>query len=718
MESKPFERGTAALVWLRATMWLAAAVPLVLFALVAVYLHQRAIAQAQLHVDSRVRVGEEHALKVVENNIALLSRVGDLLGSDSDDSLRAREREVHEQLVRMSAGLRQLQGIFVTSSSGRLLVTNRTFPAPHTVDITDRAYYRHHLAGGAQPYFTELLTSRATGEPFFDMSVRHTAADGRLSALLSASMTPRYFADFYSELAGNDRDVNVALVHADGAVLAGWPHTPVASDAAGAAPMRTAAGASAGGDALAPAARAEGEARIRAERSVGLYPLRVVAWMDRSAALADWYREMAVLAAFAFPSSLVLIYVAWVALQRTRRSLQIHQSLEEETAQRRRIEEALRNAQKLEALGRLAGGVAHDFNNLLMVVNNNLYLQRKREPSLAASPQLAAIERAVTAGTKLTRQLLSFSRRQPLRPERVRLQDHLSGMLDLLAPALGAAISVDAHVEPDTAPIEVDVAELELAVLNLAINSRDAMPAGGRLHITAANASAADRPGLEGSFVVISVSDSGQGIAPEHLERVFEPFFTTKELGHGTGLGLSQVYGFCVRAGGTATLDSRIGLGTRVRLYFPAAAQIEKPPSPAPAATFEALRGVRVLLVEDNDEVAATTVGVLDSMGCKVRRLADADTAIEVLRASACDFDLLLSDIVMIGAIDGIGLAKHVLEAHPALPLLLMSGYSASIEGALALGVDVLPKPCTPQALSSAMRGALARKKVPGAQAA
>jgi signal transduction histidine kinase/CheY-like chemotaxis protein len=689
-----------ALLWLRATMWLAAAVPLLLFALVGWNLHERSLAEARLRVDSAARIAEEHALKVFETNIALLNLVAEALGDDPEDQLKARERSLHDQMVRMTADLHHLQGLFVMGPSGRVIVTNRAFPAP-PVNVADRAFFRHHRAGGAQPFFTEVLTSRTTGEPFFDMNVRRNSADGSLTAVLSASMLPQYFADFYSDLAAQDRDLNIALRHADGALLAGWPRAPASADAPNSA-------ASAGSN---MAARAAGQ-RIVAERQLGRYPVRIAAWIEHSAALAPWYRQLALLAAFVFPIALALMYVAWVALQRTRRSMAVAQQLQYETAQRLQIEDSLRQAQKLEALGRLGGGVAHDFNNLLMVISNNVYLHRRLQPAVADSPQLAAIERAVHGGTKLSGQLLSFARRQALRPERVRLQDQLPNIQTLMGPAVGPSVRVDVHVEPDTAPVEVDVAELELALLNLAINARDAMPGGGSLRIDAANAVAGAARGLEGDFVVISVQDSGTGVAPELLERVFEPFFTTKPVGKGTGLGLAQVYGFCTRAGGTATFDSRVGEGSTVRLYFPVAGP-EQPPAPelaprlppvaAPTAA-QPLPGVRVLLVEDNPELSFATASLLESMGCNVRQLENADLALDVLRSEAARFDIVLSDIVMGGTLDGIDLAARIKRDHPALPIVLMSGYSDSLDRATELGVTVLPKPCSPDALLAAIR--------------
>ncbi len=687
------------LKWLRTTMWLAAAVPLLLFSIVAWSLHKQALAEARLRVDSAARIAEEHALKVFETNVALLALVTDSLGNDAEPMLRARERSLHEQMVRMTADLRHLQGLFVMGPSGQMIVNSRAFPAP-AVDVTDRAFFRHHQARGAEPFFTEVLTSRTTGEPFFDMSLRRTGADGSLTAVLSASMAPKYFADFYSDLASKDRDLNIALRHADGSLLAGWPRAPASADLPGGAASASLVTALQSGE------------RIVAERALGRYPVRVSAWIERSAALAPWLRQLAVLAALVFPIALALIYVAWVALKRTRSSLRTQQALLDETARRVHVEDSLRQAQKLEALGRLGGGVAHDFNNLLMVIANNVYLHRRLQPAVADSAQLAAIERAVTGGTKLTGQLLSFARRSPLNPQRLLLQEHLAAAQALITPAVGSNVGVEVQVEPDTAAVQVDAVELELALINLAVNARAAMPAGGSLRIRAANAVAGAAPGLAGHFVVISVEDSGAGVRAELLERVFEPFFTTKEFGTGAGLGLSQVYGFCARAGGTATFDSRHGEGSTVRLFLPAAETTtvaapapDAAPPPAPAGrTARPLPGVRVLLVEDNAELAFATARMLEAMGCEVQQAENADAAIAVLRNDAARFDIVLSDVVMCGTLDGIGLAEHIRADHPALPIVLMSGYTDSADRATALGVTVLTKPCSPEALLAAIR--------------
>jgi signal transduction histidine kinase/ActR/RegA family two-component response regulator len=705
-------RGT--LGWLRAVMVLAALLPALAFVGAAVFLHRQALSDARLQVDRAARIAEEHALKVFETNVALLNRAIDLLGNETDAALLAREPQLHRELKRLAANLPQLQGLFIIDATGHMLVTNRMLPAPHTIDYADRDFFRHHRDGGTPPYISALLTSRATGEPFFDMSLRRTHADGSFGGTLSASMAPAYFARFYAGLADADDELHVSLVRDDGAVLVRWPQPPAASDAKAASGIGVAAMLAMRGNAP----------DVLATRQLTAYPLHVTAWMQRDAVLAPWFHQISILAALMFPTAIGLFCIAWVAQRKTRDALTAAEALRHETVQREQVEEALRQAQKLEAMGRLTGGVAHDFNNLLTIVSNNVYLLKRQEPELSDSSALAAIGRAVTSGSNLTRQLLSFSRRQPLHPETIDLRERMPVVAELLRTAVGGAVRVVTVIDPATASIDADVAELELALLNLAINARDAMPQGGELRLEIANAGADDRVGRREPRVAITLRDTGQGIAAELLERVFEPFFTTKPVGKGTGLGLSQVYGFCTRAGGTIALESRPGQGTVVRMSFPAASGAAQASPDRQEASSNGLQGLRVLLVEDNDDVASATGALLQSMGAAVHRMAGAEAARRHLRTHAGDFDVLLSDIVMPGSFDGIQLAGAVQRDHPGLAVLLMSGYSDFIDEAAELQLEILSKPCAAATLAAAIhnrvvlaRGSARKKRTISADA-
>jgi signal transduction histidine kinase/ActR/RegA family two-component response regulator len=361
-------------------------------------------------------------------------------------------------------------------------------------------------------------------------------------------------------------------------------------------------------------------------------------------------------------------------------------------------------SQRLEALGQLTGGVAHDFNNILMVVKTNLHLLRSRWPPGTDAMPLDRIGRATDTGAQLTRQLLAFARRQPLRPETIDLRTRVPDLVGLIRPALGSRVEVQCAVAEDTFPIEADPAEFELALINLGMNARDAMPEGGHLTYTVGNRPepVRGRPAVE-----IAVADTGGGIEPEALARVFEPFFTTKPVGQGTGLGLSQVHGFVTQAGGEVALDSRLGQGTTVRLILPAA-QVRAEASERPGQAFPSLQGGgrRVLLVEDNEEVAASTGELLRDAGYTVERVAGADEARRRLESGA-SYDAVLSDIRMPGAIDGIALAAWWKERQGAAPIVLMTGYSAELRQAFKLGLEVIPKPSSPETILGSLAKAM-----------
>ncbi len=349
-------------------------------------------------------------------------------------------------------------------------------------------------------------------------------------------------------------------------------------------------------------------------------------------------------------------------------------------------------AQKMDALGQLTGGVAHDFNNLLTIVLGQAELLKRRiKGDAAMSRSVDAIELAAQRGATLTRQLLTFARRQSVNPTTVVLRQHIDGFGIMLKSSIGSSVNLVSEVATDCWPVSVDPGELELALVNLALNARDAMPEGGTLVVRAGNVvlAPADTPaGIEGQFVALSVSDTGTGIAPDLLPNVFEPFFTTKDVGKGSGLGLSQVHGFVHQSGGTVTLASELGRGTTVTLYLPRG--LEQPAATETTAEPEKSAGQKVLLVEDNPEVAEVSRLMLEQLGYAVRHVRDGSAALAAVDAGP--LDLVVSDIVMAGGIDGLALARAVRERKPDLPILLVTGYSEA--AARAAGeFTVLRKP-------------------------
>ena len=386
----------------------------------------------------------------------------------------------------------------------------------------------------------------------------------------------------------------------------------------------------------------------------------------------------------------------------------LRQEVEEEARAREAAQARLFQTLKLEALGQLTGGVAHDFNNLLSVITNGVALLKRGAEPPRRDRLLDAMEKAAYRGADLTRRLLSFARRQALRPEPLDLRAWLEDMRELLARALRGDISIEIEAAPDLWWARVDPAELELAVLNLGVNARDAMPRGGVLRLCASNVeldALTDPDRLGGGFTRLSIRDTGTGMAPEVLARVFEPFFSTKDVGQGTGLGLAQVYGFARQSGGTARVSSRLGEGTTVTLLLPRAAPtlpagaLAVPPGPALA---EPGTPLHLLLVEDDDAVAELTAEMLRHLGHRVTRVASAPAAMRAL-AEGLAVELVLTDVVMTGGPDGLELAKQLGAEHPGLPILLYSGYGGAPARVAAAGLPLLRKPYSLEELRRAL---------------
>jgi signal transduction histidine kinase/CheY-like chemotaxis protein len=410
----------------------------------------------------------------------------------------------------------------------------------------------------------------------------------------------------------------------------------------------------------------------------------------------------------------VVLGAANAAQSRANRALaEANTALRHQIEQRERAEEALRQSQKMEAMGQLTGGVAHDFNNLLMVASSGLDLLERTDDPDRRDQLRHGVRQALERGASLTRQLLAFSRRSPLKSEVVDLGQRIESMRVLLERSLREDIAVRFDIAPGLWPVELDPAQLEVAVLNIAVNARDAMPNGGVITLAARNQPGLSLEGEQGDYVELSVTDTGEGMSEETARRVFEPFFTTKPVGKGTGLGLSQVYGFSRASGGAVRIASAPGQGATVSLYFPASAkpltQAPRPEAP-PAAPPPGV----VLLVEDDDAVAAAVAGMLGELGYRVVRAADAASALAVLDRGAAPIDLVFSDMVMPGPMDGAALAEAVLQRRPDLPIVLTTGFSAAAEAATRRGLRLLPKPYRIEALAAELAAArAARPKTP-----
>ena len=376
-----------------------------------------------------------------------------------------------------------------------------------------------------------------------------------------------------------------------------------------------------------------------------------------------------------------------------------------------RTREQLLQSQKLEAIGQLTGGIAHDFNNLLMIISGQAELLARRLRDDGQIKSVEAISTAAGRGASLTRQLLSFSRRQTLSPQVIDVAARLEAMSPMLRSSLGEAVEVVCDVAADVWPIEVDGAELELALINLAVNARDAMPDGGRIEISAKNMSLDDGavPGGAADFVALTVADTGPGMSPEVLAKAFDPFFTTKPVGKGTGLGLSQVHGFALQAGGFASAESRDGAGARITLHLPRSTRTANP-DPDAVAPPPGVTGVggKILVVEDNPDVAEVTSALLRRMGYDVEHDSSATDALARLEAGQ-PIDLVFSDIIMPGPLNGLSLARQIRARHPQVQVVLTTGYAETTD-VIEPDLEILRKPFQADALAAAMSKALARR--------
>jgi signal transduction histidine kinase/ActR/RegA family two-component response regulator len=399
---------------------------------------------------------------------------------------------------------------------------------------------------------------------------------------------------------------------------------------------------------------------------------------------------------------------------RARELGEANHELQFQMEEREKAEEALRQSQKMEAIGRLTGGVAHDFNNLLMVASSGLELMERTDDPKKRLRLKEGVAQALDRGAGLTRQLLAFSRRTALKPAVVDLGQQVAALQVLLDRSLREDITIALKLEPDLWPVEIDPGEFELALLNIAVNARDAMANGGSITITARNRPALAEGELNGDFVELAIADTGGGIPPDILSRVFEPFFTTKQVGQGTGLGLSQVYGFARSSGGEVRIESRPGKGATILLLLPRSSKPLAVPAAAPAAIAAPsgkTRG-RILVVEDDDGVALSVRAMLDELGYASRRAASGEQALEMLAANA-RYDLVFSDMVMPGALNGLDLAHRIQKDRPELPILLTTGFSEAAAAAAAEGLHLLEKPYDMSALARELEATMRR---PGAR--
>jgi two-component system, NtrC family, sensor kinase len=695
--------------------------PMVIFAIAAWFGYRQQFEDSTARLERTLDVVYEHATKVFET-FDLAARYTDEMVALPDTELRSRERDFNQRLRVLANSMPQLLDIWVIGADGKPLVSGTVFPMP-VLDLSNRDYF---TALKDNPnlllYVSELLDSRIQDFRFFAYSKRRTPPGGTAAfgGLITISARPDYFAQFYSTLPRRDSGI-VQLIRADGAVLTRFPvDTRFPRRLPDDSPLIPAMKENASGliHVISPL---DGKERIFVYRRLPNIDVYTMVGIDRDTVIAEWLLNMSRHLIFGLPATVALFLLSLVALRRTRNAALALAKLKQEIARRERTELALRQSQKMEAVGRLTGGIAHDFNNLLTAILGNVDLALRRAPETdeRLKRTLNSARQASQRAATLIQRLLAYSRQHPLEEKAVDLNRLVQGMSELLRRSIGESITVETVLAGGLWKTAIDPNQLENAILNLAINARDAMPEGGRLTIETANTylddaySAAQGGDVEpGQYVMLAITDSGSGMTKEVIDRAFEPFFTTKPTGAGTGLGLSMVYGFVKQSGGHIKIYSEIDEGTTIKVYLPRLtdeANVEpwNPPEPAQteAPGTNSLKET-ILLVEDDEEVNRFATEVLREEGYDVISTHEGSSALRLLDANP-QIKMLFTDVVLPGGMNGRQIADEALRRRPGLKVLFATGYTRNAiihQGRLDADVELLTKPFTPDDLVKKVR--------------
>ena len=701
-------RHNAAVRLLRLALAASVLVPAALFAYASWLNRDATYAVADERIDRSLAVVHEHGLKIVQSTELALRAVNELLSGHDDAWIRANERELHDELGSIASNVSQIHALWVSDRDGNPLVASAVFPMPHTLNNAERDYFKAQRDKDAGTYIGEVVAPKIAGEPVFMVSRRRAAADGAFTGVVAAAIWPREIQQFYAQI-GRPSGSYFAILRTDGLFLARYPEPgSVGLRLTDESEAMRAINRGADHGMFSVVSQTDGVKRRLGYRKLTGYPIYLLAGEDIAAIDADWLHVMGSHLVFGIPATALLIGAIALALRRT-------SELDAEAQRREEAESALRQSQKMEAIGQLTGGVAHDFNNLLTIIMGNIELALRGLDS-RSDPALARIRRAVDSAKQgaeraasLIQRLLAFSRRQPLAPQPLNLDKLVRGMADLLRQAVGETIDLEIVGAAGLWNVEADPAQLESAILNVALNARDAMPSGGKLTIETGNAyldadyCRRQTDATPGQYALVAITDTGGGMDPDVQSRAFDPFFTTKGAGQGTGLGLSQVYGFVKQSSGHVKIYSEMGHGTTVKVYLPRLHRELASPQQDRAEPTGAAAGGRILVVEDDAAVRSYVVETLRDIGYEVAEAGDGPAALQQLAEPAAKFDLLLTDVVLPG-ISGREVADEAQRLYPKLRILFMTGYSRNAivhQGRLDPGVELLQKPFTAAALAA-----------------
>ncbi|MGY3547166.1 two-component system NtrC family sensor kinase [Bradyrhizobium sp. USDA 4472] len=708
---------------LRLLQWMMAAslaLPIALFAIASTISYNSTLDIADREIERSLDVAHEHALKVFETIDRSLAELNEVVRDLPDDVIRAREPALHGRLKQLTDSLPQLKSAWIFDADGKVLVNSLVSPPPPQ-SFADRDYFYAHIDQSIGTFIGASLTPRAPyqGARFFGVSRRRSTDDGSFTGVIQASVLPEYFASFYARI-GADPGSFFAMGRTDGTLLAQFPRLDHDFRLDPNGPVGHAIAAHPDHGLITIAWPSDGIERRIGYRRVAEYPIYVSAGLETSAIRARWLGTISQHLVFGAPATALLFVLLAFAFRRT-------QHLQLEAAKRREVEEALKHSQRLEALGQLTGGVAHDFNNLLTVIRASVDLLNRPQLSEERRQRyITAIADAVARAAKLTSQLLAFARRQTLKPEVFDAGERVQSLRDMLTTLLGPAIEIVTQLPPEPCLVNADAGQFETAIINMATNARDAMQGKGRIVFTVHAATnlpdalahvSSSQISNDTGFVCVAVNDSGIGIPAAQLGRIFEPFFTTKQVGQGTGLGLSQVFGFARQSGGEVTVASEVGQGSTFSLYLPRVPAALLPRSEAPTtAPAVAGSGMSVLVVEDNIELGNFAADGLTELGYSITLVDNATDALTELVGAPERFDVVFSDVVMPG-MTGLDLAQAIRDRCIGVPIVLTTGYSHALSQDGVAGFELVQKPYSIEELSRVLHRAARLKRVRGGAA-
>lgn len=661
----------------------------------------------------------EHAQAIFETTQLVLGRMIDRSAGMTADEI-AQSATLHSFMVQMSDDLPQIGSIFFVSKDGFNTATSRRFPSA-PIDVSDRPYFAAASAHGSDLFVSTPIVSRVNGDAAFLLSRARYTAD-TFDGMFAVTVSPAYFRNVYASAVDFPGHAVATIVREDGTVLFRYPERkPLVARLPPDSGTRQAISQGHTSGWIDGPSSIDGRYRLGAFRRLDSVPVWVSYTVDSVVFMRQWLVNLLFIGAFCLTLAVALLISEWAAMRQAAADLQASRALTAETERRRRAELAIEQMQKMEALGRLTGGVAHDFNNLLTAIIGPLELAAKRTDDPRTTRLLSTAMQAAQRGARLTAQMLAFARKRDVSVGLLDPNSVITGMSDIIARTLEPMASIQYELDPAASPVAADRVQLEVALLNLCVNARDAMPEGGTVTIRTdlVEIGACNDALPPGRYVRLSVTDTGVGMTEAVRTRALEPFFTTKDPGKGTGLGLSTAYGLAGSAGGRVEIESAPGAGTTVRVLMAQREGLPAPEALMPETTVSGHSTSTILLVDDDPIVRSTTAELLHELGHTVTDVSGAEPALALLRGGAV-FDLLMTDYAM-PDLNGAELAKAARDLRPDLPVLFATGYADGdqLAGFSAQNTVVLAKPFSTAALANAVTAALqGRAMADGAAAA